>query len=83
MVQLYKKNHDVSIMVWACFWGMYRFELYALIRDFKIKRNDYSANFYIQILDDNLLEIYEPANQALFSCKTTLQFIPPKSEKMI
>ena len=60
MVQPYKKGHDVSIMVWACFWGMHRSELYALTRDSEAKRNGYSANSYIQVLDDNLLGIYEP-----------------------
>ena len=39
---------------------MHRFELYALTRNFEVKRNDYFANSYIQVLDDNLLEIYEP-----------------------
>ena len=38
---------------------MHRFKLYTLTRDFKTKRNNYFVNFYIQIFDDNLLEIYE------------------------
>ena len=47
-------------MMWTCFWNMHRSELYALTRNSKIKRNNYFANFYIQILNNNLLEIYEP-----------------------
>ena len=60
MIQPYKKGKDVSIMVWACFWGLQRSDLYASTRDATAKRGGYSATSYLQVLDDNLLGIYEP-----------------------
>ena len=60
MIQPYKKGHDFSIMVWACFWGLERSNLYALERDFEAKKHGYSARSYIHVLDDNLLGIYQP-----------------------
>ena len=60
MIQPYRKGKDVSIMVWACLWGMERSNLYALTRDLSSKREDYSAKSYLELLNDNLLEIYDP-----------------------
>ena len=34
--------------------------MYKLAKDFKAKKYRYSANSYIEVLDDNLPEIYEP-----------------------
>jgi len=59
MIQPYKKGHDFSIMVWACFWGLERSNLYALERDFEAKKHGYSAKSYLNILDDNLLSVYQ------------------------
>ncbi len=60
MIQPYKKGHDFSIMVWACFWGLERSNLYALERDFEAKKHGYSARSYINVLEDNLPGIYQP-----------------------
>jgi transposase len=60
MIQPYKKGHDFSIMVWACFWGLEHSNLYALERDFEAKKQGYSARSYIHVLDDNLPGIYQP-----------------------
>jgi len=46
-------------MMWACFWGLERSNLYALERDFETKKQDYFAKSYIHVLDDNLLGIYQ------------------------
>jgi DDE superfamily endonuclease len=48
-------------MIWAAFWGTNMSDLYQLERDFESKKFGYSANFYIQVLDDNLLGIYDPS----------------------
>jgi len=58
MIQLYKKGHDFSIMVWACFWDLERSNLYALERDFETKKHGYFAKSYLNIFDDNLLSVY-------------------------
>jgi len=60
MIQPYKKGPDFSIMVWACFWGLERSNLYVLERDFESKKQGYSARSYIHVLDDNLPGIYHP-----------------------
>ena len=59
-IQTYEKGKDISIMVWAAFWGAGISDLYVLERDFESKKMGYSAKFYLQILDDNLKGIYEP-----------------------
>jgi transposase len=51
MIQIYKKGKDISIMVWGCFWGDGRCDLYILDRDFESKKHGYSANSYIEVLD--------------------------------
>ena len=59
MIQLYKKGHDTSVMVWAAFQGTRRLDLVPMQRDETVKRNGYIANSYIQVLEDNLLGIWE------------------------
>ncbi len=47
------------IMIWRAFWDSERSNLYLLDRDFEFKKHDYSAVFYIQILNHNLTSIWE------------------------
>lgn len=47
-------------MVWGAFWGLNKSDLYLLRRDFAAKKQGYSAESYIQVLDDNLTGIYTP-----------------------
>ena len=47
-------------MVWAAFWGDDRSDLYKLARDFAAKKMGYSANSYMELLNDNLLGIWQP-----------------------
>ena len=81
MIQPYKKGKDVSIMVWACFWGMQRSNLYALERDLEAKRNGYSANSYLRVLEDNLPGVYEPGlifmqdNASIHTAKKVVQWL--------
>ena len=60
MIHEVKKRQNISVMVWAAFWRAKQSELYKLEQNFEIKKQSYSANFYIQVLKDNLLEIWEP-----------------------
>ena len=59
-MQLIPKGRGVSIMVWAAVWGESRSDFYKFARDSKSKKLGYSANSYLKILDDNLLEIWQP-----------------------
>ena len=60
MIQPTQKGKDISIMVWAAFWGGGSSDLYPLERDYELKKHGYSANSYIDVLDQNLTQFYEP-----------------------
>ena len=66
MIQPVPKGKGVSVMVWAAFWGDDRSDLYKLARDFAVKKMGYSANSYMELWNDNLLVIWQPAS---FSCR--------------
>ena len=57
IIQPVPKGKGVGVMVWAAFWGEGRSDLYKLARDFESKKIGYSANSYLEILDNNLLGI--------------------------
>ena len=60
MIQPYAKGKEVKVMVWGAFWRRERSDLYKLARDFEAKKMGYSANSYLELLNDNLLGIWEP-----------------------
>lgn len=57
-VQTYKSSRDISIMVWGCFWDFGRSDLYILDRDFESKKQGYSANSYLAVLNDQVSPYY-------------------------
>ena len=59
MIQSVVKEKKISVMIWAAFWKNERFDLYKLNKDFEVKKMSYFANSYFEILNDNLLEIWE------------------------
>ncbi len=59
-IQPVRKGKEVSVMVWAAFWGEGRSDLYKVARDFESKKMGYSANLYLEILEDNVLGIWQP-----------------------
>ena len=60
MIDTYKKSKDISVMVWGCFWGSGRSELYVLERDFESKKHGYSANSYLEVLEHQLPTCWVP-----------------------
>ena len=44
----------MKVMVWAVFWGGRISDLYLLDLDFEAKKMNYSANFYFDVLNQNL-----------------------------
>ena len=47
-------------MIWAAFWGDGRSNIVPLARDFESKKHGYSANSYIDILEENIDDIWSP-----------------------
>jgi len=59
MVTTYKAGKQMRVMVWAAFWGKgERSKLFVLERDFESKKHGYSANSYIEVLENRVLEYY-------------------------
>jgi hypothetical protein len=49
----------MCVMVWVASWGKgERSKLFVLEHDFKLKKYRYSANFYIKVLENWVLEHY-------------------------
>jgi transposase len=59
-VQTYSKGHDISIMVWGAIWIRGRSDLVVMTRDEHAKRNGYSANSYIDVLDQTIERYWQP-----------------------
>lgn len=59
-IQPYTKGRGFSIMIWAAIWGLGHSEITFLERDFESKKQGYSANSYLDILESNLFSIWEP-----------------------
>ena len=59
-VQPYKKGQDIKIMIWAAIWGDQKCDTFALNRDFESEKFGYTANSYIELLEECLLAIWEP-----------------------
>jgi hypothetical protein len=63
-ISTYAKSKDISVMVWACFWwedgSIRRSELYIMDRDFESKKHGYSANSYLEVLDDQMPVCWSP-----------------------
>jgi transposase len=59
MVETYKKGKGMSVMVSAAFWGDgQRSDLLILERDFESKKNGYSANSYLALLEELVVPNY-------------------------
>ena len=67
-VETYRKGKDLRIIVWACFWGYrdgcLRLPLFLIDRDFEAKKHSYSANSYIVVLEEHLVDA--SANSYIF-----------------
>src|SRR6195952_1853674 len=72
MVSTHKKGKDIRVMVWAAIWWKYgkvhKSDMVILGRDWECKKMGYTANSYLDVLDDQLPK---SMNQASFSCKIT------------
>ena len=60
MINPYKKGKGVSVMVWAAFWSRERSNLHRMVRDMDSRRQGYSAASYIDVLEENIPQIWEP-----------------------
>jgi hypothetical protein len=49
-------------MVWGCFWDNRRTRVYLMDRDFEAKKNKYSTNNYLEVLDAEIRPAYKTNN---------------------
>jgi hypothetical protein len=59
MVTTYNCGKDIKVMVWGCFWDTGRTRIYLMDRDFESKKHGYSANSYLEVLDNTVAPAYE------------------------
>jgi hypothetical protein len=58
-VTTYKAGKQLRIMYWGVFWGNGEYcPLFILERNWKSKKYRYSANSYIEVLENRVLEYY-------------------------
>ena len=59
MVETYASGKGMRVMVWGAFWGnAERAPLFILERDFESKKHRYTADSYLQVLENRLLNFY-------------------------
>jgi len=81
MIEPTPKGKGVSVMVWAAFSGAGgRSELIILDRDFESKKHGYSANSYIDVLEEAIPTLWEPGfyfmqdNAPIHKAKKTMKW---------
>jgi len=79
----------LSLMVWGAFWATNKSDLYLLQRDFAAKKQGYSAASYIDVLESNLLGLYDPSllfmqdNAPIYSAKKTKEWFAEMGIRVI
>jgi DDE superfamily endonuclease len=63
IVQSYKAGKDISIMVWGAIWKGGRSDLVIMTRNESLLRGGYSANLYIDVLDEQIPICFEPGRR--------------------
>ena len=58
MIDTYKCGKDIRVMVWAAFWDDGRIGAYIMDWDFESKKHRYSANSYIEVLNEEVVLNY-------------------------
>ena len=61
MIELYKKEKDISIIIQAAIWSTERSELIVMSRVSQLKREGYSTNSYIKVLEETIPTYQEPS----------------------
>ena len=59
MIQLYPKGKGVSVMIWAAFVDKEQLNLVRVARDPDVKKNDYISALYVDLLDEEILTMWE------------------------
>jgi len=59
IIQLVPKGKGISVIVWGGFCSSERYNLVVMDRDKAAKRGGYSANSYLNVLEEAILIIYE------------------------
>ena len=54
MIQLYKKDKDINVMIWNVIYKDGRLNVIIINRDSDLKKSEYTVNFYLIVLNDQL-----------------------------
>jgi transposase len=85
MVQTYRKSTDISIMVWGATWYDGRSDLVIMERDEESRGGGYSANSYLQVLEQEIPKCFEPGrifmqdNASIHTAKKVTQWFEDRS----
>jgi transposase len=80
MIQPKGKTQDISVMIWCAIWGDQQSDAYLLEPDWEAKKHSYSANSYINVLENNIPGIWEPGlifmqdNAPIHKVKKTIEW---------
>jgi DDE superfamily endonuclease len=85
MVQTYRKSTDISIIVWGAIWYGGRSNLVIMERDEDSRGEGYSANSYLQVLNQEMPKCFEPGrifmqdNASIHTAKNITQWFEDHS----
>ena len=60
MIDTFKKGKDISVMIWGAIWVGHHSDIVIMNRDEDAPRGGYSANSYLEVLQDQLPRCWQP-----------------------
>jgi DDE superfamily endonuclease len=60
MIMPYKKDKDISVMIWGAIYGDGRSDVVIMDQDPDSEKSGYSANSYLTVLRDQIPRVYQP-----------------------
>ena len=60
MINSYKKDKDINVMIWDVIYGNERSDIVLMKRDPNSNKSEYLFNSYLVVLYDQIPRIYEP-----------------------
>ena len=60
MIEPYRKEHDIRVMIWGGIWIGGRSDVNMMVRDKTSKKKGYSRASYIQVLEEEVPRCWQP-----------------------